>query len=73
MTDYCIVLYVKVHAIFVLNGELILLTLSKQKKTSFVNLRGELICFILCEIMFSSNVSFDRMALGLLSVFKHDL
>ena len=73
MTDYCVVLSVKVHALFVLNGELILITLSKQKKTSFVNLRGEFICFFLCDIIFSSNVSFDRMALGLLSVFRHDL
>ena len=64
----CVVFSVKVHALFVLSGELILITLNKQTNTTFVNLRGEFTCFILCDIILSSKVCFNRMALGLLSV-----
>ena len=46
LIDNCVVSSVKVHALFVLNGELILITL-KQTNTIFVNLRGALTCFIL--------------------------
>ena len=41
MIDNCVVLSVKVHALFVLNVELILITLNKQTITTFVNLREE--------------------------------
>ena len=33
----CVVLYVKVHALFVLKGELIIITFDKQTNTTFVN------------------------------------
>ena len=47
---HCVVLSVKVHnVLFVLNGELILMTLNKQTNTTIVNLKGEFICFILCD------------------------
>ena len=37
-------------------SELILVTLTKQTKTTFVNLRGAFICFILCHTILSSKV-----------------
>ena len=71
LTDNCVVFSVKVHALFVLNGELI--NLNTQTNTTFVNLGGVFISFILWDIILSSKVSVDRMALGLLSVDRSDL
>ena len=71
LIDNCVVFSVKVHALFVLNGELI--NLNTQTNTTFVNLGGVFICFILWDIILSSKVSVDRMALGLLSVDRSDL
>ena len=68
LIDNCVVLSVKVDALFVLNGELIVITLNKQTNTTSVNLRGAFICFILCDTILSLNICFDQMALGLLSV-----
>ena len=65
LTDNCVVLSVKIHAVFVLNEELILITLNKQTNTAFVNLRGAFICFILCDIVHSSKVCFNRLTLAL--------
>ena len=65
LTDNCVLLSVKTHALFVLNGELVLTTLNKQFNTIFVNLRGAFIYFILCDIILSSKVCFERIALGL--------
>ena len=73
MSFWFLVLSVKVHVLFALNGELILITLNKQGSTAFVNLGGAIICFILCDIILSSKVCFDRMALRLLSVDRLDL
>ena len=43
--------------------------LKKQKNnTTFVNLIGAFICFILCNVNLSSEFCFDNMVLGLLSV-----
>ena len=67
LIDNCVVLSVKVHTLFVLNGKLILITLNKQTNTTFVSLRGVFICFILCNIILSSKVCFNRMTLRLLS------
>ena len=48
--------------------------LKKQtNNTTFVNLRGAFIRFILCDVNLSSEVCFDNMALGLLSVDRPDL
>ena len=71
LIDNCVVFSVKVHALFVLNGELI--NLNTQTNTTFVNLGGVFISFILWDIILSSKVSVDRMALGLLSVDRSDL
>ena len=71
LIDNCVVFSVKVHALFVLNRELI--NLNTQTNTTFVNLGGVFICFILWDIILSSKVSVDRMALGLLSVDRSDL
>ena len=73
MSVNCSVLPVKVHKIFVLNEELILTTFNKQTNANFVNLREAFICFIVCDIILSFKVCFDRMALGLLSVDRPDL
>ena len=54
-------------------SELMLITLTKQTNTTFLNLRGAFFCFILCDTNLNSKVSFDRMALGLLSVDRPDL
>ena len=58
---------------YFLNGELISITLNKQTNTTLVNLRGNFICFILCDTILSPKIGFDRMALGLLSVNRPDL
>ena len=71
LINNCVVFSVKVHELFVLNGELI--NLNTQTNTTFVNLGGVFICFILWDIILSSKVSVDRMALGLLSVDRSDL
>ena len=71
LIENCVVFSVKVHALFVLNRELI--NLNTQTNTTFVNLGGVFICFILWDIILSSKVSVDRMALGLLSVDRSDL
>ena len=71
LIDNCVVLSIKVHVLFVLNGELI--NLNTQTNTTFVNLGGVFISFILWDIILSSKVSVDRMALGLLSVDRSDL
>ena len=71
LIDNCVVFSVKVHELFVLNGELI--NLNTQTNTTFVNLGGVFISFILWDIILSSKVSVDRMALGLLSVDRSDL
>ena len=71
LIDNCVVFSVKVHALFVLNGELI--NLNTQTNTNFVNLGRVVISFILWDIILSSKVSVDRMALGLLSVDRSDL
>ena len=71
LIDNCVVFSVKVHALFVLNGELI--NLNTQTNTTFVNLGGVFISFILWDIILSSKVSVDRMALGPLSVDRSDL
>ena len=73
LIDNCVVLSVKVHALIVLIEELLLKTLNKQTNTTFVNLRGAFICFILCDIILSSKCCFSRMVLGLLSVHRPDL
>ena len=74
LIDNCVVLSVKVHnVLFVLNEELISITLNKQTNTTLVNLRGDFICFILCDTILSPKIGFDRMALGLLSVNRPDL
>ena len=74
LIDNCVVLSVKVNnVLFVLNAELILTTLNKQTNTTFVNLRGEFICFNLCDTILSLKICFDRMVLRLLSVDKLDL
>ena len=73
LIDNCVVLFVEVHAFFVLNEELILITLNKQTNTTFVNLRGAFICFILYNIIRSLKVCFNRMALGLFLVHRPDL
>ena len=64
LIDNCVVLSVKVHALFLLNGELISTTINKQKYTIFVKLRGAFICFILCNVILSSKVCFDRTGGG---------
>ena len=61
LIDNCVVLSVKVDALFVLNGELIVITLNKQTNTTSVNLRGAFICFILCDTILSLNICFDQM------------
>ena len=53
-------------------SELILLTLITQINTTFVNVRGAFICFILCDTILSSKVCFDSMVLVLLSVDRPD-
>ena len=59
---------------FVLNGELLLVSLNKQTKTTFANLRGVfMFYFMRCYIILNSDVCFDRMALGLLSVGRLDV
>ena len=58
LIDNCVVLSVKVHAIFC--SEMILITLIKQTNTAtFVNLRGAFICFILCDSSLSSKTLFQ--------------
>ena len=71
LIDNCVVLSIKVHVLFVLNGELI--NLNTQTNTTFVNLGGVFIRFILWDIILSLKVCVDRMALELLSVDRPDL
>ena len=69
LIDNCVVLLVNVYAVFIV---LTLITL-KNKQATFVNLRGAFIRFILRDVNLSSEVCFDNMALGLLSVDRPDL
>ena len=69
----CVVLSIKVHALFILNGKLMLITLNKQTNATFVNLREAFICFVLCDTTLNLKVCFDGMALGLLLVDRPDL
>ena len=64
LINNCVVLSVKVHALFLLNGELISTTINKQKHTIFEKLRGAFICFILYNVILSSKVCFDRTGGG---------
>ena len=45
-------------------SELILIALIKKTSTTFLNLRGAFICFILCDTILSLKVCFDTMTLG---------
>ena len=72
LIDNCIVLLVNVYAVFIVHAGLTLITL-KNKQATFVNLRGAFIRFILWDVNLSSEVCFDNMALGLLSVDRPDL
>ena len=62
---------------YFLCSELILITLIKQTNTTFVNLRGAFICFVLYNNILSLKVCFDRMALvlliGIISIFFRSL
>ena len=71
LIDNCVVLSVRYMHFFC--SELILITLIKQTNTTFVNLIGAFICFILCDTILSSKVCFGRMVLRLLSVDRPDL
>ena len=51
LIDNCVVLPVKVHTLFFLNGEVILINLIKQSNTTFVNLGEAFICHILCDVI----------------------
>ena len=47
LIDNCVAFFVNVHAPFVLNGGLALTTLNKETSTTFMNLQGAFIYFIL--------------------------
>ena len=68
------VLLVNEYAVFIAHGGLTLITFKNKQtnNTTFVNLIGAFICFILCNVNLSSEVCFDNMALGLLSVDRSD-
>ena len=73
LIDNCVVLFVKVHALFVLNGEIDINNLKQQKHYLYesqrsIYLRSFIRSFILCDIILSLKVCFDRMAVGLLTV-----
>ena len=70
--DNCVVLSVKIHAIFVLNRKLISTTLKKQTNPTFVNLKEAFICFILFGSILNSKVCLDRIVVGVLSVDRPD-
>ena len=70
--DNCVVLSVKIHALFVLNRKLISTTLKKQTNPTFVNLKEAFICFILFGSILNSKVSLDRIVVGVLSVDRPD-
>ena len=72
LIDNSVVLLVNIYAIFIVHEGLTLITL-KNKQTTFVNLRGAFIRFILCNVNLSSKACVDNMALGLLSVDRPDL
>ena len=71
LIDNCVVLLVNIYAVFIVHGGLTLITLNKQ--TTFVNLRGAFIRFILRDVNLSSKVCFNNMGLGLLSVDRPNL
>ena len=75
LIDNCVVLLVNVYAVFIVQERLTLITFKNKQtnNTTFVNLIGAFICFILCNVNLSSEVCFDNMALGLLSVDRPDL
>ena len=58
-------------------SEMMLVSLIKQTNTTFVNLRGAFICFVLYNNILSLKVCFDRMALvlliGIISIFFRSL
>ena len=47
LIDNCVAFFVIVHAPFVLNGGLALINLNKETNTTFMNLQGAFIYFIL--------------------------
>ena len=71
LINNCIVLFVKVNALFVLNEELVLITSNKQPNTTFVHLR-QTFYFMQHHSSVRKSVLI-RMALRLLSVNRTDL
>ena len=53
LIDNCVVLFVKVNALLLFSTDINNL---KQTNTTFMNLRGAVICFILCDTILSSKV-----------------
>ena len=73
LIDNCVVLLVNVYAVFIVHGGLTFYFKKQTSNITFVNLREAFIRFILCDVNLSSEVSFDNMALGLLSIDRPDL
>ena len=70
--DNCVVLSLKIHALFVLNGKLLSRTLKKQTNRTFVNLKEAFICFILFGSILNSKVCLEKIVVGVLSVDRPD-
>ena len=63
LIDNCVVLLVNVYAVFIVQERLTLITFKNKQtnNTTFVNLRGAFIRFILCDVNLSSEVCFDSV------------
>ena len=78
LIDNCVVLLVNAYVVFIVHGGLTLIALKTNKQqtnnTTFRTLiLGVFIRFILCDVNLNSEVCFDNMAFGLLSVKRPDL